>query len=119
MTAYPFDIIAIGRKRIRCNAICPGATTTNIAESMPEDRLDPIGAKRTGEFAELAPAYLESTDIAALTLFLVSDEARYINGAIVPDDGGGALPNWALRGGSMKSAIMFIYHVGISGYPVD
>ena len=76
------------KQGIRCNAICPGGTITNIAESMPEDRLDPVGAKRTGEFAALAPAYLESTDIAALTLFLASDEARYINGAIIPADGG-------------------------------
>ena len=76
------------KRGIRCNAICPGATMTNIAESMPKDRLDPIGAQRAGEFATLVPAYLEPGDIAALALFLASDEARYINGAIIPADGG-------------------------------
>jgi NAD(P)-dependent dehydrogenase (short-subunit alcohol dehydrogenase family) len=76
------------KRGIRCNAICPGATITNIAESMPSDRLDPTGAARAGEFAALAPAYLESNDIAALALFLASDESRHISGAIIPADGG-------------------------------
>lgn len=73
---------------IRCNAICPGATQTNIGESMPSERLDPAGAQRAGEFANIAPAYLEAKDIAALALFLASDEARYINGAVIAADGG-------------------------------
>ena len=76
------------KRGIRCNAICPGATMTNIAESMPQERLDLTGAQRAAEFAGLVPAYLEPTDIAALALFLASDEARYINGAIIPADGG-------------------------------
>ncbi len=76
------------KRGIRCNAICPGATITNIAESMPEDRLDPVGAQRAGEFAALIPAYLQPTDIAALALFLASDESLNINGAIIPADGG-------------------------------
>ena len=38
----------------------------------------------------VAPAYLEASDIAALALFLASDEARYINGAIIPADAGWA-----------------------------
>jgi NAD(P)-dependent dehydrogenase (short-subunit alcohol dehydrogenase family) len=76
------------KRGIRCNAICPGATKTNIAETMPQDRVDPVGAQRAGEFATLTPAYLEPTDIAALALFLASDESRYINGAIIPADGG-------------------------------
>jgi NAD(P)-dependent dehydrogenase (short-subunit alcohol dehydrogenase family) len=73
---------------IRCNAICPGATKTNIQETMPTDRLDPTGAQRAQQFAALAPAYLDPEDIAALALFLASDESRHINGAIIPADGG-------------------------------
>jgi NAD(P)-dependent dehydrogenase (short-subunit alcohol dehydrogenase family) len=75
---------------IRCNAICPGATMTHIAESMPTDRLDPAGAARAQAFAALAPAYLEPSDIATLAVFLASDESRHINGAIIPADGGWA-----------------------------
>ena len=76
------------KKGIRCNAICPGATMTNIAESMPADKLDPVGSKRAAEFASLIPAYLEPADIAALALFLASDESSKINGAIISADGG-------------------------------
>ena len=73
---------------IRCNAICPGGTKTNIAETMPRERIDPAGAARAGAYAALAPAYLESEDIAARALFLASDESRHINGAIIPADAG-------------------------------
>jgi NAD(P)-dependent dehydrogenase (short-subunit alcohol dehydrogenase family) len=76
------------KRGIRCNAICPGATRTNIAETMPQERLDASGAQRAGAFAALAPAYLEPADIAALALFLAADESRHINGAIIPADGG-------------------------------
>ncbi len=75
-------------KGIRCNAICPGGTKTNIAETMTPDRLDPAGMARAGAFAALIPAVLESEDIAALALFLASDESHYINGTIIPADAG-------------------------------
>jgi NAD(P)-dependent dehydrogenase (short-subunit alcohol dehydrogenase family) len=75
---------------IRCNAICPGATKTNIGETMPPERLDAAGSQRAGQFAALAPAYLEPTDIASLALFLASDESLHINGTIIPADAGWA-----------------------------
>ena len=75
---------------IRCNAICPGATKTNIAETMPPERLDAAGSQRAGLFATLVPAYLEPIDIASLALFLASDESQHINGTIIPADGGWA-----------------------------
>lgn len=78
------------KRGIRCNAICPGATITNIAESMTPERMDPAGSERAGAFAGLVPAYLEASDIASLALFFASDESRKINGAIVPADGGWA-----------------------------
>jgi NAD(P)-dependent dehydrogenase (short-subunit alcohol dehydrogenase family) len=55
---------------------------------MPQDRLDPAGAARAGAYAALIPATLEPDDIAALALFLASDEAHLINGAIIPADAG-------------------------------
>jgi NAD(P)-dependent dehydrogenase (short-subunit alcohol dehydrogenase family) len=77
-------------KGVRCNAICPGATVTNIGETMPTERMDPAGSQRAQAFAALAPAYLDPADIAALALFLASDESRHINGAIIPADAGWA-----------------------------
>jgi NAD(P)-dependent dehydrogenase (short-subunit alcohol dehydrogenase family) len=76
------------QKGIRCNAICPGGTKTNIGETMPRERIDPTGAQRAGAFAALIPAMLEPSDIAALALFLASDESIHINGAIIPADAG-------------------------------
>ncbi len=73
---------------IRCNAICPGATKTNIADTMPSERLDAVGGARAQQFAALVPAYLEPEDIASLALFLASDESRHINGAVIAADGG-------------------------------
>jgi NAD(P)-dependent dehydrogenase (short-subunit alcohol dehydrogenase family) len=75
-------------KGIRCNAICAGGTKTNIGETMPRERLDPVGAVRAQAFAALIPVFLDPIDIANLALFLASDESRYINGAIIPADGG-------------------------------
>lgn len=76
------------KKGIRCNQICPGATATNIGESMPRDKVDPTGAARAQEFAALIPAYLNPDDIAAVALFLASDESVHINGAVITADGG-------------------------------
>ena len=75
-------------KGIRCNAICPGATKTHIAETMTPERMDAAGSARAGAYAALIPATLDPEDIAALALFLGSDESRYINGAIIPADAG-------------------------------
>jgi NAD(P)-dependent dehydrogenase (short-subunit alcohol dehydrogenase family) len=76
------------KEGIRCNAICPGATATNIGETMPAERLDPFGAARAGAYAALIPATLEPRDIADLALFLASDESRRINGAVITADAG-------------------------------
>jgi NAD(P)-dependent dehydrogenase (short-subunit alcohol dehydrogenase family) len=75
-------------KGVRTNAIAPGGTRTDIGTSMPVERLDPVGAARAGQYGALIPAMLDPEDIAALALFLASDEARLINGAIITADAG-------------------------------
>jgi NAD(P)-dependent dehydrogenase (short-subunit alcohol dehydrogenase family) len=76
------------KRGIRCNAICPGATATNITDTMPTERLEPAGSARAGEYAALIPVVLDPADIASLALFLASDESRHINGAIITADAG-------------------------------
>lgn len=73
---------------IRCNLIAAGAVKTNITSSVDMTKMDPLGSQRAQAYYGLIPAQLEGMDIARLALFLVSEEARYINGALIPADGG-------------------------------
>jgi len=75
----------LGRKGIRANAICPGFIHTPILATMPgkiikmmEDRV-PMG--RLGQPEEIANTYA----------WLASDEASYINGAVIEVSGGATL----------------------------
>lgn len=77
-----------GKRGIRCNAIAAGAVQTNISQSVDMAKMEPGGSARAQEYYALIPAVLEPIDIARLALFLVSDDARHINGAIVPADAG-------------------------------
>ena len=67
----------LGRKGIRANAICPGFISTPILSSMPEkvvrmmEEKVPLG--RLGKPEEIANTYA----------WLASDEASYINGAVI------------------------------------
>jgi len=73
---------------IRCNAIAAGAVATNIISSVDTRQMDPKGSERAGVYYKLIPATLQPDDIANLALFLASDQARHINGAIIPADAG-------------------------------
>ena len=67
---------------IRVNAVAPGYVDTPILASVPKEMKDamanqlPVG--RLGE----------DTEIASLICYLLSDDATFITGAIVPIDGG-------------------------------
>lgn len=68
--------------KIRVNAICPGVIKTPIFKKFDEERfagMIPMG--RTG-----APE-----EVASVANFLVSDDASYVNGAIITIDGGQSL----------------------------
>ena len=68
--------------RVRVNAICPGVINTPIFKKFDEERfasMIPMG--RTGRPEE----------VASVANFLVSDDASYINGAILIIDGGQSL----------------------------
>ena len=72
----------LGRKGIRSNAICPGFVETPILASMPEkvvrmmEERVPMG--RLAKPEEIANTYA----------WLASDEASYINGAVIEVSGG-------------------------------
>ena len=71
---------------IRCNAICPGGVSTGIATR--DDPRDPFGAQRYRLAHATKPRHGEPDEIAAAAAFLASDQASFVNGAILPVDAG-------------------------------
>jgi len=72
----------LGRKGVRAIAVCPGFVATPILKEMPEQVLSDMAKKvpsgRLGKPEEVANVFA----------FLASDEASYINGAVISVDGG-------------------------------
>lgn len=69
-----------GPHGLRINAVCPGGVKTAMTAGMPES-MDPTGF---GPMRRMA----EPEEIATTVAFLLSDEASYINGVLLPVDGG-------------------------------
>ena len=72
----------LGPKGIRVNAVAPGFVETPILSTVPDDVLEKrrsqVPLRRLGKPAEIANIYA----------FLASDEASYINGAVIEASGG-------------------------------
>lgn len=65
-----------------------GGVSTNIMDSVEGHALDQAGLGRLGAYQASNPGMLEPADIANAVLFLASDEARHLNGAVLPVDMG-------------------------------
>jgi 3-oxoacyl-[acyl-carrier protein] reductase len=72
----------LGRYNIRVNVVAPGFTMTEILQTMPEKVIEGMVSRtplaRMGQPRDIANAYL----------FLASDEASFITGAVLRVDGG-------------------------------
>lgn len=72
----------LGPRGIRVNAVAPGVTATDMVASLPEEMIKPIAdaipMKRVGRPEDVANAFV----------FLASDMASYVTGAVLPVDGG-------------------------------
>jgi NAD(P)-dependent dehydrogenase (short-subunit alcohol dehydrogenase family) len=76
-----------GKYGIRCNALSPGATETDLMwASVPADEIPAARA----EVAASAPLgrVADPVDIARVAVWLLSDESAYVTGATVTADGG-------------------------------
>ncbi len=71
---------------IRCNAIAPGAVETNIADTI--DNPDSLGMEKATAGHNLNPRIADAEEIARVALFLASDDASIINGAVITADAG-------------------------------
>jgi meso-butanediol dehydrogenase / (S,S)-butanediol dehydrogenase / diacetyl reductase len=111
MTAFPGEadysvtkaaMIALARsiavdhatERIRANVVCPGWVHTPMADSTMERLTDGRGVDRAGAYEMVtrsvpARRAAEPEEIAACILFLASDEASFVNAAVLVADGGG------------------------------
>ena len=72
----------LGSRSITTNVVAPGFIDTDMTAALPEDRKAAIvGQIPLGRLA--APE-----EVASVIAFLASDAAGYINGAVIPVDGG-------------------------------
>ncbi len=74
----------LGGSNVRCNCICPGLTETRFARVLLES-------------SEIYKQYIDKTplgrhgypeEVAGLAVYLASDAAAYMTGAVIPCDGG-------------------------------
>jgi NAD(P)-dependent dehydrogenase (short-subunit alcohol dehydrogenase family) len=73
--------IEYAAKGIRCNAVLPGLMDTPMAQSGLGDNADRARRSPTGKMGD-------AWDVAYASLFLASDESKYVNGHCLVVDGG-------------------------------
>ncbi|AEH52929.1 SDR family oxidoreductase [Heyndrickxia coagulans] len=73
-------------KGIRCNAIAPGGVETNIGTTMSEPNA--FGLERAMSGSAINPRSGKPEEIATVALFLASDDASFVNGAVITADAG-------------------------------
>lgn len=72
----------LGSRNITANVVAPGFVVTDMTDALTEEQ-------RSGALAQIpADRYGKPEEIATAVGFLASDEAGYINGAVLPVDGG-------------------------------
>jgi NAD(P)-dependent dehydrogenase (short-subunit alcohol dehydrogenase family) len=73
-----------GSSGIRCNAVAPGVIPTD----MTRHRLQDEGFRRMNYDMTPAEGWGTADDVAAMIVFLCSDQARWVNGQVIAIDGG-------------------------------
>ncbi|MBC6416481.1 MAG: SDR family oxidoreductase [Rhodospirillales bacterium] len=77
-----------GAEGIRCNAVAPGWIMTEMADSAFNLAQDPGAAKRDALRRHPVGRFGEDRDIAAMALWLASDESAFASGQVYVVDGG-------------------------------
>ncbi|MCE7698542.1 MAG: glucose 1-dehydrogenase [Methanobacterium paludis] len=76
------------KKNIRSNIIAPGFVETEMSQSLVPEKCNQQGLSQCVPAYEISPRTGEATEIAELALFLASDEAKIVSGAVVKADSG-------------------------------
>ncbi|WP_084078502.1 3-oxoacyl-ACP reductase FabG [Demequina sp. NBRC 110057] len=72
----------VGSRGITANVIAPGFITTDMTDELPED------TKKQYEATIPAKRFGAADEVAAAAVYLASDAAGYVSGAVLPVDGG-------------------------------
>ncbi|GMA37381.1 3-oxoacyl-ACP reductase FabG [Demequina litorisediminis] len=72
----------VGSRGITANVIAPGFITTDMTDELPED------VKKQYEATIPAKRFGAADEVAAAAVYLASDAAGYVSGAVLPVDGG-------------------------------
>jgi 2-keto-3-deoxy-L-fuconate dehydrogenase len=76
------------KQNIRCNAICPGTVQTPSLDERINSAADPVEARKAFVARQPRGRLGSAEEIAALALYLASDESAYTTGTINVIDGG-------------------------------
>ena len=75
--------VELGRYGVTVNCVCPGPIRTGMTDPIPEEAKDTYARRRVP-----LRRYGEPEEVAHMTLNLCLPSASYVNGAIIPVDGG-------------------------------
>jgi len=72
----------LGSRGITTNVVAPGFINTDMTQALPQDQQD--------AYRQAIPAgrFAEASEVASAVVWLASDDAAYISGAVIPVDGG-------------------------------
>lgn len=85
-----------GPYNIRFNAVCPGATRTDMLEKMVIPLSEKLGTDKAGGYAHFTKNVplrrtCSTDEIAGLCNYLASDESSFMTGSVLLLDGGAAI----------------------------
>jgi meso-butanediol dehydrogenase/(S,S)-butanediol dehydrogenase/diacetyl reductase len=96
-----------GRFKVRCNAVCPGATRTEMLEEALTPLTEVLSTDVDGVFACISsnvPLHRVATpdEIAGICSYLASDDSSFMTGSVLLIDGGAAIVD--VSGAALSSA---------------